>query len=579
MPRARPLSSKRGLAIAAAALLLAALVLSVLVPYTVRFVAAERTLYHADQVAYWSLTSGLADAIRSSPWSAAGAVSRSVATSDVSLLPAAPVALAMAILGDSRLAYLLGVLLVYGVAVVVTLLVAIATIDTGLDRLPWWAAATAALLTLVMLPNLWRPVFLGYLDLGGVAVCLVILALYLRTGEPPASLAELALIGLLVALLALFRRWYSIWSLAFGAVVVLEAVVICWRRRTSGWRAAISALRAPLVVGLTAAATIAVLAAPVMAMRLRPGYADRFASYGATDTFTMHVQSAVAEYGLATLVLALTGAAWLLSRRETRRPGVVIVLQLTLTWIVMTRLQHHGHQHWYLYGAGLALLLGLPIARLLAAPRPLGRRALAAGCIVVLGTGLWLAMYAPRVEAAADALGPVVSARRVRPLVRTDLGEAARLLYRLDRLTDSSPGYIYVVASSAVVSDQILAFANLSLGADFSSPRWILQAAHVDLRDGFPALLLEADWVVVARPVQTHLAPDLQQVVVIPAECFLQHRGLARAFEPMPDSFELEGGVMVEIFRRTRPINPEEVADLSERLRARYPDRPYVYRP
>ena len=174
---------------------------------------------------------------------------------------------------------------------------------------------------------------------------------------------------------------------------------------------------------------------------------------------------------------------------------------------------------------------------------------------------------------------PWVSVRRVRPLVRTDLDEVARLLHQLDRLTDGRPGYVYVLASSEVVSDQVLAFANRSLDADFSCVDRILQSAHVDLRDGFPAMLLEAEWVVLARPVQTHLDPDRQQVVVIPAECFLDGRGIARAFERVPVTFELEAGVSVDIYRRTRPIAPEEVADLSNRLRARYPDRPEVYQP
>jgi hypothetical protein len=154
-----------------------------------------------------------------------------------------------------------------------------------------------------------------------------------------------------------------------------------------------------------------------------------------------------------------------------------------------------------------------------------------------------------------------------------------RLLQRLDRLTEADPGYIYVIASSEVLSDQVLAFANRSLEADFSSVRWILQSAHVDLRDGFPAMLLEAKWVVVAEPVQTHLAPEEQQVVVVPAESFIRGRDIAAAFERVPGSFELEGGVAAEIYRRRRPIAADEVADLSDRLRAHYPDRPQVYQP
>lgn len=550
-----------------------------MVPYAVWFAGAERTLYHADQLAYWTLASGLADELTSHPWEAVRAVSSSVATADVSLLPAVPVALAMAALGTGRLAYLIAVLVVYGVAVVLALVLALGAVDrTSLRHSPW-TIPLAAGISLLLLPALWQPVFIGYLDLGGVAICLVVLALYLRHDGPPISVAELALIGLLVALLALFRRWYTVWSLAFCGVVVAEAALGSWRRRSLGWREALLPLRAPLVVGLAAVATVGILAPSVVATRLGSGYADRFAAYGRSDSMIAHAGSAIAQYGLLALSLALLGAGWLWLRADSRRAGAVLSGQLALTWLLMTRLQHHSPQHWYLYSAGLLMLLGLPAARLLSEPSRPGLRAAAATCALAVAVTVSLGTLWPGAEPAAVALEPWTSARHVRPLVRSDLDEVVRLLHTLDRLQAEQPGWIYVLASSDVLSDQALAFANRSLGAEFAAAGRILQAAHVDLRDGFPAMLLEADWVVVGRPVQTHLAPESQQVVVVPAERFLEGRGIAAAFERVPAGFALEGGVSAEIYRRMRPIAPDELADLSDRLRARYPDRPHIWQP
>jgi hypothetical protein len=46
----------------------------------------------------------------------------------------------------------------------------------------------------------------------------------------------------------------------------------------------------------------------------------------------------------------------------------------------------------------------------------------------------------------------------------------------------------------------------------------------------------------------------------------------------LPESFLLDDGVRVLLFRKTRPIAAAEVAQLSERFRAAYPDRPDIYR-
>ncbi len=86
--------------------------------YAVRFAAAEHTLYHADQLAYWSFSRGLSEAMVRAPLSAVSAIADSVAHAELSLLPAAPVSAAMVLFGPSRAAYLVSILTIYGMAVV-----------------------------------------------------------------------------------------------------------------------------------------------------------------------------------------------------------------------------------------------------------------------------------------------------------------------------------------------------------------------------------------------------------------------------------------------------------------------------
>lgn len=546
--------------------------------YAFRFAAAERTLYHADQLAYWSFSRGLAETMVESPLVAMAAVAESVAHAELNLLPATPVALAMVVVGASRAGYLVSILSVYGLALVVALGWALVSV-----RAPGKAPAsgpviTGALVALLLLPSLWQPVFIGYLGVGGVAIGVVILALYLRRQAAALTTRELLLIGFLVALLALFRRWYGIWAMAFCCVVAAESAWCAWRNRGIGWRAVAAASRPAAWIGAGAAGTMILLAAPLVFRRFAGGYTEEFAAYG-TAGLADRLQSVVSEYGLVTLVIAVVAGVILARQPAHRRIVVVIGGLLGLAFFAMMGLQAHDPQHWYLYSAGLLVLVGSWVVAVLEARPTIGRRRLVGGLLVGVGVVVTACVLLPSAGTFADLAGPLVPRMRVRPAVRNDLDQVEALLARLDAEVRRRPGYIYVLASSSRLSDQVLAFANLSLGTDHLSTAAILSSSHVDRRDGFPLLLFEADYVVVPDPAQVHLKPADQQVVLAPTESFLEGRDIAGAFNRLSGEYRLDGDVRVSIFERVRPIRRDELDALSERLRESYPDRPDIYRP
>lgn len=551
----------------------------VLAATAMRFVAAEHTLYHADQVAYWELSRGLSERLGSEPWVAAQEVAWSVAHADLNLLPALPIAAAMSAVGDSRAAYVAAVMSIYGLAVVAMLLVAVRWSSPDGFRAAAWAAITATVTAILTFPALWRPVFLGYLGLGGVALGLAILNLYFRTDSPAASWQFLVLIGFLNAILALFRRWYGFWAAAFCAIVVLDLVWGLWRGRPWGRRDLWRAMRAPLIIGAGFAGTLLVLAAPLVAHRLSPGYTQEFAAYARSTGFAARIGELVREFGLIPLALTAVAAVSLAWHRSTRKIGTLVPLHMTATYVPMVLLQGHGPHHWYLYLAGALFLVGLALVREVSRVESTCNRALAVSAAVVIGLVVTSSVYCERFRPVADALGPLVPRFRVRPLERQDIAEVRRLLEFLDEQIARRPGYVYVLGSTGTLSDQSLAFANRSLGTAYRSPAAVLQSAHVDRRDGFPRMLLEARYVVVPQPAQTGIVAREQQVVVIPTDSFVRDENVARAFRRLPVEFLLEDDVRVWVFERERAIAAEEVGELSALLRAAYPDRPDIWKP
>ena len=558
---------------------LAAVVLVALAGIATRFVASEHTLYHADQVAYWEIARGLAHELRSAPWIATQRFAWSVAHAELNLLPALPIAVVMMAAGDSRTAYVASVMSIYGLAVVTLLLVAVRWGSPDGFRPPAWTVIAATATALLLFPALWRPVFIGYLGLGGVALGLAAFTLYFRSDPLSVRWQQLALIGFVIALVALFRRWYGFWAVAFCLIVLLDGARLTWTMRGAGRRGLWRAVRSPVIIGCTASVTLLVLATPLIRHRLTPGYAQEFVAYARSAGFAGRITELVREFGLIPLVLVLAASGILARRRSTRRTGILVPIQMVVTYLLMIRLQGHGPHHWYLYLAGALFLVGLAVARALSSLDTARARAALAIGLIGIGLVVTASVYAERAGRAADVAGALVPRHRVRPLVRRDLAEVRRLLEFLDAQLDRRPGYVYVLGSTGTLSDQSLAFANRSLGTSFRSPGSILQSAHVDRRDGFPKMLLEATYVVVPQPAQTGMVAREQQVMVIPTASFVSGENIARAFRRMPAEFRLEDGVRVWVFERERDIADDEVAALSEQLRAAYPERPDIWRP
>ncbi len=560
--------------VAAAAALLGAVGL-----YAIRFVAAEHTLYRADQLSYWVYSSRLAADLAADPWAALQSVAWSVAHAELNLLPALPIATAMLVVGDSRLAYVLSVIGLYGSAVVLALLLAVRRSRGGEGVAPRWIVATSVVAAVALLPTLWRPVFIGYLGLGGVALGIVILAVYLADEVDRRSVRALLLLGFLTALLALFRRWYALWSIAFLVVVAVDSVWWAVRERAFDRRGLLAAARAPVIVGLTAAATLLVLAGPVTIARLGPGYGEEFVAYTHHGGLVGRLAAVVREFGLLPLGL-LAAAAVLLARRPgRRRTAVLLPLHAVLTWLLMVRVQDHSPHHWYLYLAAALLLAGIGgVALLDRTGGPVAQAGFATAALIV-GLVVSAAVYLPGLQPIADAAGPILPRNRVRPAQRSDLDEVRRLLRFLDDRTAARPMGVYVLGNTGTLSEQTLAFANRSLGTDFHSPELILRAAHVDRRDGFPRELLVAGLVLAAEPPQLAMRPEDQQVILLPSESFAEGTGIARAFTRLPEQFLLERRVRVSVFERVRRNTRAEVEELGSRLRECYPDRPDIWRP
>ena len=543
--------------------------------YWLWFVRAEKTLYSWDHVAYWSMTAGLAERLFQQPFQSLLAVARSVAESELNLLPALPLAPVLAVFGDSRLSWILAVSNLYALPSLALGGWAVHRIVRATRRDPS-GPSTATLVAawvgaVLWLMPFWEPVALGYLGVGGVALAFVVYGLVFGPDACTRREADLQslVIGLTLALLVLFRRWYAFWSLAFCLVLALDAIQAAWTEaRKGGTKSVRHTLRRPVLVAAGLVTTLLALAAPRMVTIATTDYGDRFVHYDSLTTFSAEMLNVVSRFGVVALFLVAAGVVLGWQRAGMRRPVLLIVLHTVITALMFRQVQDPSPQHWYLVLPGLLVVLAIGLSHEALRGRLrtviVGMAAFSAAGVLGLGPGL---------------PAPLGSAVKIAPAVRSDLGEIEKLLELLDGRVQLGAQWIYVLSGTGVLSGSGLGFAEWSLGAAHPACSRILQTNQVDLRDGFPDGLFAADVVLLPVPIQVRGDGRTQRVITVPAEDFLEDQGIARAFARLPLTFELDGGVQVRVFERVRPSTPEEIRAVSDRLRGYYPNRAEVFTP
>ena len=540
--------------------------------FVVWYVRQEQTVYYWDFMVYWTRTAEFAATLRNQSLGAIGAeFSQSVRTDDYGLTPALAPSVIVALFGDTRLVYVLAIVNLYlaSVAVGAWQVVARLVPSTG-----WFGAAVPLSVTLFC-PICWMPLIRGYLDIGGVAIVLAVLGLYLRQPVTQLRLSHVATLVALLTVLALFRRWYCFFIVAFFLLAGADAAIAVVR---GGWRQACRGFWALGLVGCGLVGTLSVVATPWVYRVLTTNYADAYTAYKSPDPLADRIGTVLGNCGWGHLVAVAIGLGVLVCYRDTRRAALFVTLLAPIVLVHFLRTQDLGTHHYYLLLPTYLLIPSLAVVRLCGHAPIWARLLIVLGIVAVEGLGMTL-MFWPDPPLDRSHVYPLASPLCYPPLVRDDLPELRRLLRYVEEQAVKERGTVAVVSSSPTLNTTTVSQANRSLQEALIDPRRVLPSQEVDRVNGFPTNLFRAAVVIVATPPQTHLTRAEQQVVVIPTELLVNHTGVGAAFEPLPEVFTLSGGVTVRVYRRTRAITGEEFEEFCGRLKAVHPETPSFFTP
>ncbi len=539
-----------------------------------------------DARCFWELYVASGEALRQGVPGWLGGVVADIRTSDYNSLSVDLLLPVQALFGPSRPVFVTALVVAYLVPAALVLghvsqdLAETRAGTSAAGRRGWLALSGMAL---VAVP-LWAPTLSGMPDIVGT-IPLLFLVLRLRRTDltRPQPREQLVLLGLLAWLPFLCRRWYAYTVLSVlgtaAAFALVDHVRVLWAAsrpddempapgpRIGFWPGPLIANLA--VIGAVAAGLVLTLQGGLALRIATTSYRDAYSAYQLADG-RAHIVRIVAHFGPLSLLLAAFGFAAGVVEAETRRTTLFVTLAFGLGAVLFAQVQLFADHHYLPLAMGLLLVTGIGLS---VAWRRLARfAALRAGLVGGLAA-LELAAFVHGVGMPVQPLAPLFARDTAYPLRLENYPEYRRLSRDLQVLVGAH-GTVSVFASSPVLCDSLLeSLSGEALDAHLH------MASQVDKRDLFDTDSLLTDYVVVADPVQTHLRPADQQVIVAPAEALLTGAGVGRAYRPLPQIYHLTATVTARVYARVRPFQRAEVDALFARLFQAHPEWRAIYGP
>ena len=500
---------------------------------------------------------------------------------DYNLVPILPLLPWTLVFGASRLSFVLAVLNIYAIPAVVLLCLFCSRFGEAAGPPDQAWRLWVPLVVVASFPMFWAPLLRGMVDVGTVAFNIAVLLIYFSRRPTELGWRALVAIGLLISLGVIFRRWNAYWAVSFFVVIGLDALIAFFAAGERASAALIRHLRSPLIAGGSALAILGVLGGPFAIKAATTHYGDIYDAYKFHDSFAEGLWLSGWRIGLLSLLVLGLALVVLVRTPATRRLSLLLTGQAAIILVLFLRTQSFGIHHYYLFQAAWLIMASLLVLHVLARLRGwLPKAAVVAGtAAVALVTDL--AVFVPAAAPLHAFLQPLLPRETYYPLVRHDVAELNHVYAKLDDLLWAAgpEATFYVASVTDVLNDTHFLWTSIAPPFKFDSSDQVLRGQYVDKRDGFPRRLLAADFVVLGDPTGPTANQDRSQILLEPARLIREARGLGRAYEALPEVFHLDNGVTAQIFRKVRPITSAETQALSDYLRQRYPDRPYVFDP
>lgn len=530
--------------------------------FVVWFVTTESTIYFWDNSAYWMKTQGLADWINISLESAVRGVLHSMRYDEYNLLFAAPLSIITIIFGGSRLVYIVSILFLYFFPATIILGLIIQNITKKIwpKFIPasWIFIITWALI--VFNPFVILPVLTGYSDIVGLIPLGLSILLYMKIRKNP-RVFPLFIIGILLLMATLLRRWYIFGSVGLIIGILIDQVLLT--RPPINYKITLLKFLKLATLPITYIGTFLWVAYPYISQLIATDYVEKYAAYRFHDNYFDLLSMVIARYGTLLMIICALGIVGLLATKKIDRRLVIMLLVSHLfSFFAVGRIQSFDTHQYYLLTLGVLLgLVAAPLVIHLCVKARYKKLLFGLTFSLVISVYLvtsWIMYFHP---APLKGFTNIFAA----PLVREDINELKKIYSDTETAADAFTGneVVYVLACSFVFNVDIFRNIPLSTGSisDKISNNEFSPTAIFDVAQGFDKGFFDAGIIIDSTPVgyiTTHHGE--QQIIKILHDELGVGGILQPYYESVGGAYTLENGYKANIYRRTNEI-PAQVKD------------------
>lgn len=501
------------------------------------YVLLSKTVYFWDDATYWDIGRLLAE----KPFGLTFLkdVYSSIGTSDYNYLVAIPVAIWMKAFGITRVSYIISIIIFY----LIPSEVMIYSLAKKLSKVPEFAFVT----TILAIPSLWYITSIGFIDIAGVFIGLVCYYLYMTNVLDNKKYLKNILLGALLVLMMVMRRYFAFFAVSFITVSVIDSVI--FKRN----------IKEMACMLLSVVLILLVFFYPFFKNILLKDYGTLYSSYR-YDLWT-DLKLITRYFGTFFVLVVLVGGVQLIAKKRDLMCGFAI-LQMIVCAAMFVSTQTHGQQHLLLYIPGLVMVF----IRLTNAINK--KRFLIFVCLLTIFNAIspCIGRVQPNNirEIKTLAMFPSYS---VKPKKRNDINSILALKRTLDKKIPEGTK-CGVLSSSFVINSSILINVVPSLNMkEERTDNYIVGLPEVDSRDYWRLNeIYECDYILVATPAQTHLASGEQTIITETVKSFEDGTDIADAFSQVMDFKMKVGEITLKLYKRSMPVSETAKTEFQMKL-------------
>lgn len=500
------------------------------------FVKSEHTIYYWDYAREWNTFKESGTLIEKEGLLVfLNQLIDSIRTQEYNLFPIAPLLFFYKLFGSSRLVYILSISLLYGLGVFACFAHFISRILAKDEKVKLFLPLVLTLS--LFIPQFWYPTLRGFLDVGGLMLIYLIYVIHFqRFGDFRSTLLQIIFLVSLIV----FRRYYFFWVIAYLVVWLTETLIDGIYNKTN----MVKPLLRIAIIAFITGSIYYVLAYPLSYKYLS---SDNLALYSAWElnSFSQFLIRSFQYYGGLLVFMVLLGIIFSIKMGH-KRISIFLFLQSVIALLLVKRIQDPSPQHYYLLIPAISFLIfffWMGIAR---------RTTGIFKVVPVILIFLWLENWIYVLSFSRPPTSLLFSKMSVQPLVRHDLTELRDLNIYLQNLQQQDPGGIYVLASSEILNGDIIigSCREYFTEGENSVCSNFVDTKEIDSRDGTDIDLSLAKYIITSNPIEYHLPPDRQTVIINPAKMLLENRGLGQQYRRLQQSFELQNdlGEKIQVY-------------------------------